>query len=164
MKEMDPIRVKMTAAALGAVAVAALVLASGRGDAPILETGDPALVDRVVAALDAPQPPKTPLGRTGTRAALAPAAPSPSFDETAAAIAAATRLALAEISTAPVAPAVAATRPQPAPSAFRVVAETEPPAFVISAADAAIAADQGWTAASGVAPAEPGPRPRPIRP
>ncbi len=160
---MDPIRLKMTAAALAAVAVAATVLVAGggRGPAPALEAGDPLLADRLAAALEAPPTPPAPL--VPARARAAARTPPAGAEETAAAIAAATRLALAEIAAAPAAPSLPERAPPPAEATgFRPVAEAAAPAFVISAADAWTAADQGWAAASGLAPAmiEPGPRPR----
>lgn len=146
---MDPIRMKWTAAALAVAAVAAVALttAGGRDAAPVSDAGDGLLVDRLAAALAAlptPDAPSAPMAQI-----------APRIEDTAAAIAAATRLALAEI--APVtAPAPAPGRPPRLPAAQT---------FVVGAADARVAAEQGWVAASGLAPApaadDQRPRPRP---
>ena len=158
---MDPIRLKTTAAALGAVVLATTALAvAGRVNGPTtpaVATADAAagavLVERVAAALDAPTPPAP------IRVAAAPAVSPADIEDTAAAIASATRMALAAIAEAPAA-APAASDAAETPG-FRRLGDAAAPAFVISAADARAAADQGWVAASGVAPATLELRPRP---
>lgn len=158
--QMDPIRLRMTVAALGAVALATTALVVGDGpDAPPA-AGEGRLVERVTAALDAPTA-AAPAAPAAAGAIIATARPG-GADETAAAIATATRAALAAIGEGAAAGDPPDATAQADASGFRRV-DDEAPDFVISAADAWIAADQGWVAASGVAPATIEPRPLPRR-